>query len=250
MLKKPLSRSEAAYSFADLDHQARNVLKRAHAESAEILRRAEARALAESERIRREAFDRGLVEGRRQGEAQARAEARDAMIADARRDGAALIEALREGAAQFETRKRELLAAAETGVIQLALETARRICKSLAQRDTTPAAENARRVVSMTRGESDLELRLNPAEAERLSAFAPEFVAEIAEMQHVRIIPDESISRGGCVLRGRTVEIDATIETQLEMLAAALVPEPVQTDTTPPPSILSNTAAGESEALP
>jgi flagellar assembly protein FliH len=210
------------FSFADLEAEGRQILARATAEAQQIVQRGQSEARQLKEHERQAGYQTGLAEGRAAGLEQVRAETRESAVAQAREQAALLVAALQAGLTEFEHGKRNLIAAAESGLIELALAIARRVCKLEAGRATDTARENVRNLLEMVQHGQDVELHLHPAECELLRAADPEWLAQVERLQHVKFIRDESVARGGCILRARATEIDARIETQLDRIAAAL----------------------------
>jgi len=212
------------FSFADLEAQGREILRRAEAQAQELLHAAERRGQQLAEQQRQVAYRAGLAEGRAAGQKQAYEEARAQAVDDARAQVTELITALTACLSEFEESKRRLLAAAESGLIELALAIARRVCKLEVGTSTAAARANARALLEMARHADDAELHLHPDEYAQLHDLAPEFTAGVDQLAHVRLVSDASVSRGGCRLSMGSGEIDATLETQLDRIAATLRP--------------------------
>jgi flagellar assembly protein FliH len=210
------------FSLADLEAEGRQILARATAEAQQIVQRGQADARQLREQERQAGYQSGLAEGRAAGLEQVRQETRESAVAQAREQAALLVAALQAGLTEFEQGKRNLIAAAESGLIELAVAIARRVCKREAGRATDAARENVRNLLEMVQHGQDVELHLHPAECELLRGADPEWLAQVERLQHAKFIPDDSVTRGGCILRARATEIDARLETQLDRIAAAL----------------------------
>lgn len=211
-----------AFSFADLEAQGRQILQRARERAAEALSSAEQRAGELAERQRQAGYEAGLAEGRAAGLQQIRAEAHQAALQEAHEQAATLLAALSAALTEFEHGKRGCLAAAELGLIELALAIARRVCKLDVGTSTAVAQANARSLLDLVRHAGDVRLCVNPAEYELLQAANPEFLVQTGQLEHVSVVASEDVPRGGCILRTPEGEIDATIEIQLQRIAEAL----------------------------
>jgi flagellar assembly protein FliH len=218
--------STPAFSFQDLEGEARCILDEARREAHRIVAEAEAQACRRAAQLEREAIPRGREQGRRQAFEQAREEAAHVAMEEARRDCSQLCQALTAGLEAFESDKRRLLATAESGLLELALAIARRVCKHDVATSSQAARANAIALLEMVKHESDLELRLNPVDREMLRAAASETVATADRLAHVKLVADPTVERGGCVLESRHGTIDAALETQLGCVAAALLRAP------------------------
>jgi flagellar assembly protein FliH len=68
-----------------------------------------------------------------------------------------------------------------------------------------------------------LKLRLHPADIEVLHVAGQEALSRLASMGQAELVPDESITRGGCQIETRHGVIDARLETQLERITLELL---------------------------
>jgi flagellar assembly protein FliH len=227
------------FSFADLEGQARAVLARADEQAQQILRQAQADGRQQAEQAAQQAHATGLEEGRREGQRQIRIEARAAIVEEERERVGRLVQALTTGLAEFERNKRRLIGVAEAGLIELALAIARRVCKLLVEGSPEAARANARHVLKAVEHDGDLELRVNPADHDTLREVAGEVLRCGAELEHVQVTADAAVERGGCILSTPDGQIDASIETQLQRVAEAIL-EGVQ----PPPSATTTADQG------
>jgi len=218
--------SSPAFSFKDLEGQARSLLDEARAQARQILAEAEQQARRRAIQLEREAAPRGREQGRREAFEQAREEAARVAREEARQDYTKLCQALTAGLAAFDQNKRRLLATAESGMLELALAIARRVCKHDVGASSDTARDNAAALLEMVKHESDLALHLNPADHETLRTAVPELLASANRLAHVELVADPAVARGGCVLQSCHGTIDTTLETQVDRVAAALVKLP------------------------
>lgn len=225
--------SPGLFTFPDMEAEAKAILARARAEARKLLAEGQRRAAAAEEQVRQqaqrrydEAYQLGLAEGRRAGREAAFQEARQEALAAAQARVAELIRALEAGLAEFERHKRSLLATAESGLIELALAVARRVCKTESARSAAPAQANARALLERVQQHGDVELRFHPDDHALLETADAAWLEQAGAKSHVTIAADPTVARGGCVLRCREVRIDATIRTQLDRIAAVLCEHP------------------------
>ena len=223
IIRRQTFRSQPAFSFEDLDGQRRAILAAAHAQARQIIADAERQARQRAAAIVAAARPQGLAEGRQAGLEQARREAAETAVQEARAELTRLGAALSSALEQFNESKRCLLARAESGLLELALAIARRVCRHEVGRSSETARANARALLEMVQHEADLELHLHPRDCETLRAALPELLGAIGRTPHVTLVPDQAVEQGGCVLHTRHGTIDARLETQLDRIAAALV---------------------------
>ena len=240
-------RGSPAFSFPDVERQAAEIIARANAEAARLMAEGrrladdvERRLRAESEEQRRAGYQAGLTQGRAEGSAQVQREARQAAVAAAQAELQRLTDALRSGLAEYERNRRGLIATAESGLVELAVAVARRVCKTWAAASVAPARANVRAVLELVKHHDDLELHLHPDEIELLREVVPALAQQAAELTHVTLTADATVARGGCVLRTRDGVVDASLETQLDRIAAAICAADERAPDTPPPPVASD----------
>lgn len=222
VIRKESSAAAKSFSFTDLERQGRELLARAEMRAQQMIRDAQAQIRATAEARQQAGYEQGLAEGRQAGLAQIREEAREAAHQAAREELAHLLGALGNGLEEFERQRRSLLALAESGLIELAVAIARRVCKMCAAASPDAARANARALLELVQHQGDLELHVHPDEHELLGDVAGEFAAATAHLGHVTLVPDPAVARGGCVLQTKDGAIDATIDGQIERVAAAI----------------------------
>lgn len=209
----------AAFSFQDLESRARATIERAREQAERILQEAQRRARHVVQQRMDEGYQRGVEQGRAAGLAQIRTEAREAVFAEARERIEALLGALATGLAEFDHNKRRLLARAESGLIELAMSIARRVCKVSIGESSEAVRANARHLLERVGPAADPILNLHPADYEALRGQTRELLRNIEGLTHVEIVADETLSRGDCVLRTREGSLDASLDAQLDRIA-------------------------------
>ncbi|RMF70669.1 MAG: hypothetical protein D6744_19075 [Planctomycetota bacterium] len=224
VIKKEQFTSAAAFSFEDFGRRAEQILEHARAE-ARALREAVLReAETEIATLREQARAAGHAEGRAEGLRQAREEGRQAALREARSELSRLQSAMKDALREIEQRKHHLLAEAERGLIRLAVEIARRICKYAVAVSSDAAVANARRLLELVEHDHDVTLAVNPQEWETLQEAVGDLVEDCRRLNHVHVVADADVSLGGCRVRTASCEINADIDMQLQRLAAALLP--------------------------
>jgi len=211
-----------SFSFADVEHQAREMIAHARAQAAKLIADAEARAQHLIGQRKEEAHRVGLAEGRQAGQTQVREEARDAAMKAAREELTQLTGALADGLAEVDRQKHALVTQAESGLIELAVAIARRVCKTTATMTIEPALANARALLDLVSHHNDIELHMNPAEHELLQDVAADFDKCIGALEHVTLHPDPTVERGGCRVHTQNGSINASIVEQLDRISEVL----------------------------
>lgn len=232
IIKRERTASVSSFSYQDLENYARRLLTEARTEAKAIVQAAEQQAEVSIAERRRTAYEEGLAEGRQAGLAQIEAEAREKVFADYRDQLSHTVGILQETLTQFTAQKERLLAQAESGLLELALAIAQRVCKRAVAQSSEVAIDNVRHVLEIAGRTADPELHINPHDEAAIREWAEEFIRTCEKVDHVRLVADDTVSPGGCRLRGRHVAIDATLETQLDRIATAICHPPDDGTTT------------------
>jgi flagellar assembly protein FliH len=225
--------SAIVMELADLEHEGTAIVARARAQAAQCVAEGRAQAqreVAGIEEAARQAghqkgYETGLLEGRQQGRDEALA-AVGAQLKDLVCRWSQTLDLLHQHMPTH-------LADARTDLVRLALHIAARVTHQVALRNRQVAPAIVEEVLRMVGGGSGtpgtgrrVTLHVHPQELEVLNEFVPELQARISSIDDVQIIPEETISPGGCVLRCGAGEIDARIETQLHRIADELLGQP------------------------
>ncbi len=211
----------ARFSFSDLEAESRRLLAQARDEAERI--RAEARATAQAEiaQARAAAEAEGRQAGYDAGHAEALASVTEAANIETRARIESLCKALAGLTETFRGRQHRLLAESERGLLDLTLAVAARVCRSRMHASETAAAA-ARDLLELVGPRHELVLEFHAEDLERLQQAAPDW---LASKQAPAMRAAEDLQPGDCRLLGPDGTIDATIETQLDRIAAALRPD-------------------------
>jgi flagellar assembly protein FliH len=210
------------FSFADLERQGHEILARARAAARRLLSEAAAHADQEALKRRAEGYQRGLTEGRRRGLEEIRRVAQQAAVQAAQAELKQLGSALATGLAEYERQRHSLIAQAESGLIELAVAIARRVCKVRVEASVEPVRANIRALLERTAPHADCALRISPTDYERLTEVMPDLVQRAAQFEHATLKSDPAVANGGCVLQTCGGMMDASVDGQLDRIAAAI----------------------------
>ncbi len=119
--------------------------------------------------------------------------------------------------------KEQAMAAMRRDVVKLALELAAKIVGEVAVSDISAARGNLEKVLALSGRSGEIILKVNPSQHRRLGEHYRELTEVLAAPGVVRMVPDESVGPGGVKMLSGSGEVDATIETQLANLARGLI---------------------------
>jgi flagellar assembly protein FliH len=182
-------------------------LEMAQRQGAELVASARAQADGIADSARREGFEAGYAEGK----ATAEREAHDLLqFAE---------NAVREA---VESRSR-LIAESEEALVRLAVDVAERIVKADLQL-------NPDRVLNVLEGalrkafvRDRLTVVCNPADLQLIEEGQDALATQVGTLQHLELIGDRRVQRGGVVVRTDAGDVDATLDSQLERLCEAML---------------------------
>ena len=172
---------------ASAQAQAKQIIDNANARAAEIERQARERgaadALASAQRIAEEEIEANLTP---------------------------LMHRLSETLHEIESLRATVTRRAERDMVLLALEIAKKIVHREVRVDHEIALTLARVALSRVHSRATAKVRLNPDDAEFISSQMDRLESNAA----IEIVPDRSVSRGGCLVETEMGDIDARIEKQ------------------------------------
>jgi type III secretion system HrpE/YscL family protein len=179
----------------------------ASAEAGRIVEAARQKAeeiLAEAQKARDEAVASGLRQGFEQGAAQ---------WADALRAA--------------RVRVAEAARKAQPEIVRLALRVAEKILRQRIEarpEAIVPMVDEALRAF-LAQNQTRVVLRVNPADEKVLAAHRQRWLERNPTIGGIVVVPDEAVGRGGCRLESESGTVDATFETQLDVIERHLLGE-------------------------
>jgi flagellar assembly protein FliH len=228
VIKEALSILRAAKEMTIAAENKRSELAGREREIGKLARQAEDKGYKEGfDKGREEGFPAGVQEGRQSAveivkkeiseqvrvEAGARIKEKTARLADTI---AQIAEKIADEAERLKTTAREDL-------IKLAIALAERIVKKEIAIDPAVVKSNVQKAVELSIQKSDIEVVVNPADRELIEDFAGHITETFARVKRVKVVADDSVSMGSCLVRSGGGVVDMQIETQLEEIKRRLI---------------------------
>lgn len=214
------------FSMADIERQAKLILLRARQQADQLL----AAAQAEADVLKRDAAVTGRAEGRQQGLVQGLEEGKKAghqqALNEFRAQFQQALQSLTEAMLQIEEHRADLAASALVEVVQLALAVARRVAKRQGTIDPAVLTANLQEAMKLVVAKIGVRIAIHPSQRKTLDAALPQLQLQWPSLAHVRVIEDEALLPGGCRVLSENGQIDAALDTQLDRIAAELLPDP------------------------
>jgi len=158
-------------------------------------------------------------------EAQARSRGHDEGVAAGRAAGYAELDedvaAMHALIAGVREQRNVIIETAEPELVRLAMAVAERVVYDQVAVNPNVVLENVRHALTRLVGREVVTVRVNPADAEILRKHR-EGTAASNDVEHLRIVEDQRVDRGGVVVETDAGTIDAKISTQLREARRAL----------------------------
>lgn len=133
------------------------------------------------------------------------------------------IDALREMISTFFDAKEQVFREMAPSILEISLDIARKIIKTEVTQDPNSILETIEDVLNQqSKEESKIIIRANPNQVDLIKAEAPTIALKVGCDAKITVIADDSIDFGGCRFYMSNGVVDATIETQLEIIKEAL----------------------------
>ena len=225
------------FSMMDFEAEAHALLQNARSEAERI--RDESTQQAEALRTRAQAegrtsgHDKGCAEGLEAGRKEGYEAGYKEGLKQGAEDGSMLSQALDELVNKFTAEKDRLVERARVDLMRLALAVARRIVRREIDLDPDIAQRAVQEAIDLVANRTDVVVRLHADDLNTLEHFRRSLVQQASGAadgerpagDRVRLVADESVARGGCVLTTTDGEVDMQVESQLASLERFLAGE-------------------------
>ena len=209
-------RVEPAIDFAALRRDAEAIVEQAAADAQAMIRQAEAaahrlvetaeaHAVKTEEESRTRGFDSGFADGKA---------AADADMSEMVHTLHGLMESVRE-------QRAATMVSAEPELVRLAMSIAERVVHDQISVDPNVVVENVRSALTRLVSREVVTLRVHPSDLDTMRQHRDAIVA-VSDVEHLRIVEDQRVDRGGVVVETDAGTIDAKIATQLREARRAI----------------------------
>ena len=215
--------SKIVFNYDDLRQQCDEYVERTRQQTQKLLLDAH----AEAEELRTQARREGEAEGKRQGmeDAQRIIEARATELADGRTADQlrTTLPALEAAVMALQVERDRWLNWWETAAVRLSVAIAEKIIhheiEQRPERVTTMISET----LQLAAGNPHIKIRMHSADIEQLRESGQAVLQRLKSLGESALVPDDQITRGGCLIETRHGTIDARVETQLQRITQELL---------------------------
>lgn len=217
------SDSIVAYQYTDLQKAARAILAKATETANKKIEQAKKNIAELEEIMRKQGYDVGYEQGVAQGEIDGRKNGDAAARAEFEVKIGGLNGALQNVLRELNFRKQSIQAKAEADLLALSLEIAKKVVKREVEVDERFVVPLVMEAVALTNNRNDLLIKVNPADHKVIEDEIPTLEAIFNDIGRVSISDDESIQKGGVKVASRDGEVDLSLDEQFASLERALI---------------------------
>jgi flagellar assembly protein FliH len=215
--------SSVAFNFEDIQSRCDTYKAQISVECRELIQN----ATKQAEEIRRKAQADGHSEGYRNGLKQAETEIaqRSQQLADelVEQRLSTVLPAVSQLLDEIVTARSQCQAEWERELVDLSTGIAEKLIRRTFEATPEAMIGVVQEAVQLAVGKTSLELRLNPRDLEALGDRVRVAVRESARGIEVKLLGDDKVSPGGCIVMTEHGEIDAQIETLLTRISDELL---------------------------
>lgn len=132
------------------------------------------------------------------------------------------IEQLRESIKNFMDSKREVFEFIAPDILEISIDIARKIVKKEITQDPQIILDNILGVMkTISKDEPRVLLKVNPEQVAVVKENIPQIVDTLGLEIRTNVVSDDTIDLGGCIIQTSNGIVDATIDTQLEIIKEA-----------------------------
>ena len=185
---------------------AESLLKQAESSALELVASAQTLAKELEERARTSGHEQGYSEGKNAAEAEL----------------APVIATMREVLQSTLAQRQAAVEATEPELVRLAMAIAERVVHTEIATNPKVVVDNVRQALTRLVSREVVTLRLNPADLEMIRQHRDDIVSA-SDVEHLRIVEDSRVDRGGVLVETEAGTIDAKISTQLREARRAIL---------------------------
>ncbi len=133
------------------------------------------------------------------------------------------INALRAKIADFVSAKKEVFEYIAPDILEISVDIARKIIKKEVEQDPQIILDSIVEVMrTISKEESRITVKVNPLQADLVKTELPEYISSMGVDAKITVIADDTIEEGGCILNTNNGIVDASLDTQLDIIREAL----------------------------
>lgn len=215
-------------STVDLaDHlaEARAVVAEARQRASQIVTDAEVQAARMLNESRESGHEEGYQQGYDAGTRAGHQAAYEESIKRFETEQGDVVTSMERAIAEIDAVKEDLKIAAEKDLLDFAVMLAKKLTFAIGRLHPESVVENLKRALRLVESNTDLTIHVHPDQISSIETFAGSVLKRAGASRVLNIVPDESITPGGCKVDGDRASVDATLDTQVEEIVSLLLGE-------------------------
>lgn len=132
------------------------------------------------------------------------------------------LQQIRNALVDFSKAKQEVFEYIAPDILEISIDIARKIVKKEIEQDPQVVLDSILEVLkTISRDETKIIIKVNPSQVALAKENMPEIISSLGMDIKTNVIGDDTISTGGCIVQTNNGIVDATVETQLEIIKEA-----------------------------
>lgn len=132
------------------------------------------------------------------------------------------IEQLKASIVEFLKAKQEVFEYIAPDILEISIDIAKKIVKKEIEQNPQIVLDTIMDVLKgISKEESSIRIKVNPSQLDLVKENIPEIVSDIGLDARTKVVSDDTIELGSCIVQTSNGVVDATIDTQLEIIKEA-----------------------------
>jgi len=204
---------QAAKLRVAAENQASEILDKAEQQARQLINDAEQKGLEQG-------YAKGLEQGTQEGQQQGHAEA----LQQASQDLEQLVLSWSECLRDIDTTRDRLESEVKRSALEFAIVFAEKLTHRVIEVDPTVVVDQLAQTLQYILRPLEVTVKVHPDDRALVEQSVPELLNEFEQVQHIKLVEDESVGRGGVITQYGQGQIDASIDTQLDRLVEMMLP--------------------------
>jgi flagellar assembly protein FliH len=165
----------------------------------------------ERQKAKEEGFKAGLLQGKEEGMEEMRLQYQD------------ILEEAKQVLEQAYEEKQAIIQEAEPYIVELCTEIAKKVIKQELQSNPDAILSIIKQSLALSNERESIAISVSPADFSFVQNKRQQLLEMVEGQTEIKILPDHSVSEGGCIIRTSYGSIDARINVQLNEIQQALL---------------------------
>jgi len=115
-------------------------------------------------------------------------------------------------------KRKEIINSSEKQLLDLVLLVVRKVVKVVSEAEKKVVIENVREALKKIKGETEVTIRVNIKDMDITTKHKKSLISSIEGLENISIEEDSRIAPGGCIIETSFGDVDARIQTQLQII--------------------------------